>query len=123
MELLQKYNWPGNVRELRNLIENLALMSTSRVVSVEDFPEDFVEDLKPKCDAPPPAPTRAASGRSVQFGASTGPDQISRLDETERRVIQQAVAASGGNMSVAAEKLGVSRSTIYRKLQHYKAED
>jgi|GEM_PF-205198 len=123
IDLLCTYHWPGNVRELRNLIENLALMSTSRVIGVEDFPEDFVEDLKPRQDAPPPEPARAASGRSVQFVASTGPDQISRLDETERRVIQQAVAASGGNMSVAAEKLGVSRSTIYRKLQHYKAED
>ena len=123
IDLLQTYDWPGNVRELRNLIENLALMSTSRVVGVEDFPEDFVEDLKPRRDAAHPEPERAALGKSVQFGASTGPDEISRLDETERRVIQQAVAASGGNMSVAAERLGVSRSTLYRKLQHYKAED
>ncbi len=123
LDLLQTYDWPGNVRELRNLIENLALMSTSRVVGVEDFPEDFVEDLKPRRAAALPEPERATLGTSVQFGASTGPGEISRLDETERRVIQQAVAASGGNMSVAAEKLGVSRSTLYRKLQHYKAED
>jgi transcriptional regulator of acetoin/glycerol metabolism len=122
MEILQAYDWPGNVRELRNLVENLALMSTSRVIGVEDFPEDFVEDLKPRRAPPHPLQGRDAFAAPAQLDAS-GSDEIARLDETERRVIQRAVAASGGNMSVAAEKLGVSRSTLYRKLQHYKAED
>jgi transcriptional regulator of acetoin/glycerol metabolism len=122
-DLLQTYNWPGNVRELRNLVENLALMSTTRIVGVEDFPEDFIADLKPRHEAPRPQQGRGAAAASLQFGASAGHDEIARLDETERRVIQRAIAASGGNMSVAAEKLGVSRSTLYRKLQHYKAEN
>jgi len=122
MELVCAYDWPGNVRELRNLVENLALMSTSRLIGVEDFPEDFVEDLKPR-QQPQLPPARSAVAATVQFGSSASHDEIDRLDETERRVIQRAIAASGGNMSVAAEKLGVSRSTLYRKLQHYKTED
>ena len=115
LDLLERYEWPGNVRELRNLVESLALMSTDRNVGVDDFPEDFIEELQHlgaegQTVSPPGAPT-------------SGGEEISRIDETERRLIEKTLAASGGNTSVAADRLGISRSTLYRKLQQYRASE
>ena len=123
LALLARYSWPGNVRELRNLVENLALMSTSRTVSFADFPEDFVDELSAAPAAAAPAfPPGAAVPPVAQPERPQGDDGgIERLEETERRLIGQAIAASGGNLALAAEKLGVSRSTIYRKVQQYRS--
>jgi len=114
LDLLARYSWPGNVRELRNLVENLALMSTSRVVGVADFPEDFVEELRAHAE-------QAAATAGAAVSGDGAIDGIARLDETERRLIEQAIAASDGSLTAAAEKLGVSRSTIYRKVQQYRS--
>ena len=113
LDLLERYEWPGNVRELRNLVESLALMSTDRNVRVDDFPEDFIEELQ----------HLGAVGQTVlpPGAATSGGDEISRIDETERRLIEKTLAVSGGNTSVAADRLGISRSTLYRKLQQYRA--
>ncbi len=113
MELLRRYSWPGNVRELRNLVENLVLMTITGIVAPRDLPEDFVEmaSVQP-------------SSVSVQAGhSSTGSegDEIARFDEVERRTIERAVANAGGNIAAAAEKLGLSRATLYRKLHQYRS--
>ncbi|HEY9216224.1 MAG TPA: sigma-54-dependent Fis family transcriptional regulator [Ancylobacter sp.] len=115
LDLLERYEWPGNVRELRNLVESLALMSTDRNVGVDDFPEDFIEELR----------HLGAEGQVVSppAAATSGGAEISRIDETERRLIEKTLAASGGNTSVAADRLGISRSTLYRKLQQYRASE
>ena len=115
MELLRRYDWPGNVRELRNMVENLALMSTSRSIGVEDFPEDFVDALV-SASAQEELMSDPPSDKRVE------PCEIARLDDVERQIILKAVAAAGGNISLAAEKLGVSRSTLYRKMQNYRMQ-
>jgi transcriptional regulator of acetoin/glycerol metabolism len=115
LDLLERYEWPGNVRELRNLVESLALMSTDRNVGLGDFPEDFIEELHHLRE-------------ETQIGSLTPTlavrdEEISRIDETERRLIEKTLAASGGNTSLAADRLGISRSTLYRKLQQYRASE
>lgn len=110
--ILRQYDWPGNVRELRNLVENLVLMSTNRRIGPTDLPEDFAV-------APTDRARPALASPPVSFISA---DDISSLDETERRVIEQAIAAANGNISLAAEKLGVSRSTLYRRLQRYRSK-
>ena len=110
LDLLERYEWPGNVREVRNLVESLSLMATGRTVDMDDLPEDFVEEvqhLREASDAP--------------AGAPEGGDEIARIDEAERRLIERTLVASGGNTSIAADRLGISRSTLYRKLQQYRA--
>jgi DNA-binding NtrC family response regulator len=113
-ELLHRYDWPGNVRELRNLVESLVLMSTGRTIGLDDFPEDFLEALLA-------TPGSGASGQPSSAARPGEEQEIATLDQTERRMIEQAVAAAGGNVSLAADKLGVSRSTLYRKLQQYRS--
>ena len=113
MELLGRYPWPGNIRELRNLIENLVLMTLTGMVTPRDLPEDFLEAA---AALPPSA--------SLQNGQDTtaAEGEIARFDEMERRAIEKAVANAGGNIAVAADKLGVSRSTLYRKLHQYRSK-
>ncbi len=112
MELLRHYSWPGNVRELRNLIENLILMTVTGTVTSKDLPEDFVEAAaQPKSDT-------SQLGRS---GTGAAGEEIARFDEAERRIIEAAIASAGGNIAVAADKLGLSRATLYRKLHLYRS--
>jgi len=112
MELLRRYSWPGNVRELRNLIENLVLMTLTGVVTPRDLPEDFLEAA-----SQPTTPTL-----SGDRGQTPEREEIARFDEMERRAIERAVANAGGNIAAAAEKLGLSRATLYRKLHQYRSQ-
>ncbi|MBB4395611.1 transcriptional regulator of acetoin/glycerol metabolism [Bradyrhizobium sp. ERR14] len=113
MELLRRYSWPGNVRELRNLIENLVLMTITGIVTPRDLPEDFVEVT--------PAQPPSMSVQSENSATGSEGDEIARFDEMERRAIERAVANAGGNIAAAAEKLGLSRATLYRKLHQYRS--
>ncbi|MEZ5932141.1 MAG: sigma-54-dependent Fis family transcriptional regulator [Alphaproteobacteria bacterium] len=99
-EALRRHGWPGNVRELRNLIESLILMATERSVRLGDLPEEFggfiaPDDVEPRGAAP------------------------CRLEDTERQAILQAIETGGGNLSLVAKTLGISRSTLYRKMKQY----
>jgi len=97
---LRQHDWPGNVRELRNLIESLTLMSTERNVRLGDLPEELgVPGVSP-------APSLVFDG-----GGS--------LEDTERQAIEQAIEAGGGNLSLVAKTLKISRSTLYRKMKQY----
>lgn len=111
MELLRHYSWPGNVRELRNLIEHLVLMTLTGIVTPRDLPEDFLEVA---------VPSHAVSQPTDHRPTSDG-EEIARFDEMERRAIERAVANAGGNIAAAAEKLGLSRATLYRKLHQYRS--
>ncbi|MBB2737362.1 MULTISPECIES: sigma-54-dependent Fis family transcriptional regulator [Bradyrhizobium] len=113
MELLRRYSWPGNVRELRNLIENLVLMTITGIVTPRDLPEDFLEVT--------PAQPPSISVQSENRATGSEGDEVARFDEMERRAIERAVANAGGNIAAAAEKLGLSRATLYRKLHQYRS--
>jgi DNA-binding NtrC family response regulator len=96
MRALLAHSWPGNVRELRHAVERAVLMAAG------------------------PQVTEEALGLHAP---RTGGDAISiedlTLEDAERTLIQRALARHGGNVSRAAEALGVSRSALYRRLQFY----
>lgn len=100
MDALRRYAWPGNVREVRNLVERLILLSSEKFAGVEDLPEELRE-----------AVAETGSAKPLEGPAT--------LEMTERRVIEAAVAESRGNMTDAARALGISRSTLYRKMSQY----
>jgi transcriptional regulator of acetoin/glycerol metabolism len=112
MELLRRYSWPGNVRELRNLVENLVLMTLTGVVTLRDLPEDFLESA--------PAEPKSVLPQAAHRAAESA-EEIARFDDMERRAIERAVANAGGNIAAAAERLGLSRATLYRKLHQYRS--
>src|SRR5947209_4458719 len=103
MEVLQNYSWPGNVRELKNTIERVVIMKSKMRVSVADLPPVGGEE--------PPA----ASFRFPSFKEAT--------DAYHREFIQRKLAEAEGNVSRAAELMGVDRSHLYRRMRALGIQD
>ena len=101
MDTLMKYLWPGNVRELENLIEMLLAYGKSPIIRMTDLPERIVESVQP------------------QRKASMLGDEVFTLKEAERKLIINALAKSKGNKSLAAQMLGISRKSLYKKIEDY----
>jgi len=97
LEKLMDYAWPGNVRELENVIERAVVLSRSDALAEGDLPDHIANA----------APTAAAQ---LTFEIGTP------LDEIELRVIRETLRRTKGDKSVAAQLLGISTRTIYRKL-------
>lgn len=91
---LMRYGWPGNVRELQHTLERAVILADHPLLR----PDDFL--------FPP-------SGKSVETPA----DGELNLEKVERNVIERALRASGGNVTRAAELLGITRFTLYRKME------
>jgi DNA-binding NtrC family response regulator len=111
MNALLNYDWPGNVRELRTAIEHGVVMATGPKITVRDLP----------------MAVRQAAGtvwpRGLPSGKTPG-DRVNPLDlqETERKLIRQALATTNGNVTAAAKKLGISRRTLHRKINEMNTE-
>jgi DNA-binding NtrC family response regulator len=97
MGKLMDHSWPGNVRELENVIERAAVLCRSDALALADLPEVIAE-------ASSPAPS------SLAFAIGTP------LDEVEHRLIHETLKHTDGDKSLAAQLLGISTRTIYRKL-------
>lgn len=104
MAVLRAYSWPGNVRELRNVVENLLLTSNDEIVTLNEMPLELLDEA-------------AATNETLMPVVDV---QSASLEETERLAIARAVHQAHGNLAQAARALGVSRSTLYRKLQIYR---
>jgi DNA-binding NtrC family response regulator len=96
MSALLEHSWPGNVRELRHAVERAVLMSQGRMVTDEDLA------LRAKSD-----------------GASPSALEDMTLEDAERFLIRKSLARYDGNVSKAADALGLSRSALYRRIQYY----
>src|SRR5213596_2466220 len=105
MDALLTYDWPGNIRELRTAIEHGVVMATGPKIALRDLPVAVRQAATAKLPGGV-SPTEA-------FGEKTSPLD---LHETERRLIAQALAATNGNITAAAKKLGISRRTLHRKI-------
>jgi two-component system response regulator AtoC len=105
MDALLVYDWPGNIRELRTAIEHGVVMATGKQITLRDLPTAVRQAATAKLPGGV-SPTEA-------FGEKTSPLD---LHETERRLIAQALAATNGNVTAAAKKLGISRRTLHRKI-------
>ena len=111
LETMRNYSWPGNVRELQNTIKRASLLATDGLIEPVHL---RLRDLG--------TPAAAAGGIEQQIETVLGSLQrgeIVPLDKIEEIFIRQALNITDGNITEAANRLGVSRSTIYRKLQEY----
>lgn len=97
VELLQRYQWPGNIRELQHAIERAIIMAEGEELDSRDF---FFLSAKPASEKAPIAVTL-------------------NLDDMERSTIQRAIDKNGGNISKAAKELGLTRASLYRRLEKY----
>ena len=99
VERLQTHTWPGNVRELKNTIERIIIMNAKQNIGPDDLPELGFTDDKP-----------ASSFRFPSFKAAT--------DAYQREFILHKLAQHDGNISKAAEEMGVDRSHLYRRMRN-----
>jgi DNA-binding NtrC family response regulator len=112
--LLANYDYPGNVRELENIIEHAVVLSETAEITEKDLPE-FMFRNRLLLEGP---------RRSKQPAAClpAGEADIATLETMERDYIRGALEALQYNYSETARKLGISRSTLWRKIREYKID-
>ncbi len=107
MALLEKYPWPGNIRELKNCIERMVVFAENPVLTPADVPDEI------KADFP------LARSENMALALPHTEDAAGTLDDMEKKRIIQILEECGGNRTRAAEKLGISRRTLLRRIKEY----
>jgi two-component system, NtrC family, response regulator AtoC len=107
MEALLRYDWPGNVRQLRNIIEGCVVMTAGPKIGLRNIPVEIRE---------------ASDGGGALSSTAFIPTKGSHynIKQTEYKLILQALEETGGNVTQAAKKLGISRRTLHRKINELK---
>ena len=90
---LEAYDWPGNIRELQHTIEKAVILAEKNMIRAGDL---FIRP-----------------GKAVSF------TEVPNLSDVERQAIEAAITQNDGNLTAAAEQLGVSRQTLYNKLKRF----
>lgn len=94
---LEKHNWPGNIRELQHSVERAVIMSESNILQPEDF---FLSQLD-------------------ENNQSNDAENITNLEEREKLLIRKVIDKHGGNISKAARELGLTRASLYRRIEKH----
>ncbi|MDZ4371008.1 MAG: sigma-54 dependent transcriptional regulator [Phenylobacterium sp.] len=126
---LSDFDWPGNVRQLENAVYRAIVLADAPYLQPYDFPSISGIAAPPPEVATPAAPTDASpdSATTLTDAAGSSGDQPVRildgrghlrtLEEIERDLIQLAIEVYAGHMSEVARRLGIGRSTLYRKVR------
>ena len=121
MEMFRSYHWPGNIRQLGNLLRMARLMAEGEAeITGDHLPDDFLEDLQARrSQAAVPDVEAPATAQAVPAPCwdEVPPARPTRLADVEVQTILAAVRAHHGNISAAAKALGISRNTVYRKME------
>ena len=104
---LKSYDWPGNIRELRNVMERTVVLAKDAVIDVQNIPEDI----------------QNGGYQNIKPTVNTETEGDFKLTSLEKMAIEQILRNVRGNKSLAAKELGISRRTLYRKLDEYKIND
>jgi DNA-binding NtrC family response regulator len=121
LDVLSGHAWPGNIRELRNVVIKAALLAQGETIVPEDLPlvmhpPPLLNGHDPEGEAGLLALARATNGHGTGLVA-----RGSSIEGMERRMIFEALEATGGHQQRAAARLGISRRTLSRKLKLYEA--
>ncbi len=109
LAILAKHGWPGNVRELENCIQRAILTAETDTIAPQNISHLLTRGGQPQHDAPP-----------VEI--TPGFDLEEQIREVEKTYIERALAESGGNLTAAAEKLGISFRSIRYKVKKFGIE-
>ncbi|MCP4551395.1 MAG: sigma-54-dependent Fis family transcriptional regulator [Bacteroidetes bacterium] len=97
IKILEKHTWPGNIRELQHAVERAVIMSESELLEPHDF---FISPID-------------------EEGYSNNIPSNMNLEETEKMLIRKVIDKHGGNISKAAKELGLTRASLYRRIEKY----
>jgi two-component system nitrogen regulation response regulator NtrX len=106
--LLASYMWPGNVRELANIIERMAILATSELITAPDVARVLPQDG---------AGSRITTAETGGDGPWRDIALTETLDQYERELIAKALSASRGNVAEAARRLQTDRANLYRRMR------
>ncbi|HOI87493.1 MAG TPA: sigma-54 dependent transcriptional regulator [Lentimicrobium sp.] len=93
---LEKHTWPGNIRELQHAVERAVILSESNILQPQDFFLSQIDD-----------------------NSSDQQDEITNLEEREKLLIRKVIDKHGGNISKAARELGLTRASLYRRIEKH----
>ncbi|HVB73349.1 MAG TPA: sigma 54-interacting transcriptional regulator [Ktedonobacteraceae bacterium] len=127
MTAMQRYSWPGNIRELENTLERITYLMPRSTITLEDLPSELqqsaerIETTNPSALLSPSKYPEAASQRGKMpvpptNGAETSAALKDQSSQAEAQAIIQALQASDGHLTRAANRLGISRTTLWRKM-------
>jgi len=105
LNVLMSYDWPGNVRELRNCMEQMVVLARGERLTVRDVPAAI------------------RGGADLTRISVVRPGGTMTVEEAEKQLIVQALKETSGNRTRAAQKIGMSRRTLHRKLKQFGLEE
>ena len=144
LEMLQAYAWPGNVRQIENTVFRAIVLCETDILDIQDFPQiaALVDGFEVKIPpAPIPAPhtlrrpdgnnqvpirtstSQVSDGNAIGVSIVTNGGHIRTLEEVEADMIKLVMHRYRGQMSEVARKLGIGRSTLYRKMRDLGLEE
>lgn len=107
LHALKSFGWPGNIRQLENVLERMVLMSEGEALHFSDLPPEVAESVTP------PLSEVSIDGQPLSFK-----EVVKRQTQSvERELIEKALEETGGNVTKAAEKLGLSRKGLQLKIK------
>ena len=123
MDMLVNYDWPGNVRQLENAIFRAVILSDGHMLKSEDFPQ--ISGLTPTVPAPEITAMEPSENPEKKPNDTSDLNFLDRdghlrsLEDVERDLIRFAMETYSGHMSEVARRLGIGRSTLYRKVREH----
>jgi len=133
LQMLYAYDWPGNVRQLENAVFRAVVLCDGDELRPQDFPQissmmgevKMLPAMPARASEPPPVPANDARPASVPMvgdvpvAIKDADGEIRSLQDIERDLLQYAIDFYDGHMSEVSRRLGIGRSTLYRKVREY----
>jgi DNA-binding NtrC family response regulator len=137
LQLLSRYDWPGNIRQLENAVFRAVVLADAPMLSPAEFPQIAAQveggpgvPVAPPAEPLPPEPVELDFGlphqppEAADHVVALGPDgEIRSLADVEAEMIRMALDRYAGRMTLVARRLGIGRSTLYRKLKELGISD
>ena len=119
LEALRRYSWPGNIRELENVVRRAVLYCQRGVLTADDLPSAILNaaDAAPLVEEPP-----RQAANVYESAATEAPKRLTleaRVEETEKKIIEEALRRHNHHRTATAKELGISRVTLYNKMKKF----